>query len=133
MKRTALLTMLLGLLFVETGLLLNQNTTSMAPGLAWRLGFFILFPLALAVLVWLRFRWAAMICVIYATVGLAMDVATIIQMFNTDSDAAPTIPANGVSGFLNFLLIVFGGRSLLDVGEEPMPLKSHPPNPPSPS
>ncbi len=131
MKRTVLLTLLLGLLFIEAGLLLSQNGTSMTPGLAWRLGFFILSPLTLAVLVGLRFRWAAMVCVIYATVGLAMDLATIIQVLNRDSDAVPSMTTSGISGFLNFLLIVFGGRSLLDVGQEPMPLKSPPPSPPS--
>lgn len=55
-------------------------------GMSWRIGFFILLPLALAVLIGLQLRWAAMACVIYATVGLALDVATIIQVLTKDSE-----------------------------------------------
>ncbi len=90
-------------------------------------------PLALAVLIWLQLRWAAMACVIYATVGLALDIATIIQVLTKDSEVGVSLIANVISGLFNFFLIVFGGRSLLDVGPGPMPLEPHPPNPPSPS
>ena len=132
MRRTALLNLLIGLIVVETGsyLLANGSTTNL--GMAWRIGFFILMPLALAVLIWLRLRWAAMACVIYATVGLALDIATIIQVLTKDSEAGVLI-AETISGVFNFFLIVFGGRSFLDVSAEPMPAESHPPNPPFPS
>ena len=132
MRQTALLNLLIGLIVVETGsyLLANGSTTNL--GMAWRIGFFILMPLALAVLIWLRLRWAAMACVIYATVGLALDIATIIQVLTKDSEAGVLI-AETISGVFNFFLIVFGGRSFLDVSAEPMPAESHPPNPPFPS
>jgi hypothetical protein len=90
-------------------------------------------PLTLAVLIWLHLRWAAMACVIYATVGLALDMATIIQVLTKDSELGVSLIANALSGLFNFFLIVFGGRSFLDVGQGPMPLESRPPNPPSPS
>ena len=133
MKRTALLNLLIGVLVVETGFYLIENGASTNPDMAWRIGFFILMPLALAVLIWLQLRWAAMACVIYATVGLALDIATIIQVLTKDSEVGVSLIANVISGLFNFFLIVFGGRSLLDVGQRPMPLEPHPPNPPSPS
>ncbi len=133
MKQTVLLNLLIGALIVETGFFLIGNDASTKPGMAWRIGFFILMPLALAVLVWLRLRWAAMACVIYATVGLALDIATIIQAVTKDSEVGVSMTANVISGLFNFFLIVFGGRSFLDVGPGPMPLQPRPPNPPSPS
>ena len=98
--------------------------------MTWRIGFFVLVPLILAGLIWLRLRWAAMVCVIYATVGLALDVATIVQVLTKDSEVGVSLIANMVSGLFNFLLIVFGGRSFLDVGQGPTPLEPRPPNPP---
>jgi hypothetical protein len=133
MKQTALLNLLIGTLIVETVSFLMEHGMSTSPGMAWRIGFFILLPLALAVLIWLQLRWAAMACVIYATVGLALDVATIVQALTKDSEVGASVMVNVISGLFNFLLIVFGGRWFLDVGQGPMPLKSRPPNPPFPS
>ncbi len=133
MKQTALLNLLIGTFIVETGFFLVESGMPTEPGMTWRIGFFILMPLALVVLIWLRLRWAAMVCVIYATVGLALDIATIIQVTTKDSEMGVSLIANVISGLFNFFLIVFGGRSFLDVGPEPMPRESRPPNPPSPS
>ena len=131
MKQTVLLNLLIGALVVETGFFLIENDISIKPGMAWRIGFFTLLPLVLSVLIWLHLRWAAMACVIYATVGLALDIATIIQALTKDSEVGISLIANVVSGLFYFLLIVFGGRSFLDVGPGPMPLEPRPPNPPS--
>lgn len=133
MNRSALLASLLGLLVIETGALFDVTGASTTPSLAWKVGFFILVPLGLAVLIWLRFRWAAMLCVIYATVGLAMDLATIVQRPTQDLDNVHSMITSGISGLFNLLLIVFGGRWLFDGGQEPMPARSRSPNPPSPS
>jgi hypothetical protein len=133
MNYTAVLSLLIGSLIVETGSLLLQQSTFTRPGMAWRIGFFILLPLAQAVLIGLGLRWAAMICVIYATVGLAMDVATIVQVLTKDSEVGVSLIANIISGLFNVLLIVFGGRLLLGADLGPMPRESHPPNPPFPS
>lgn len=133
MKQAALLNLLIATLIVETGFFLIENGVATKPGMAWRIGFFTLMPLALAVLIWLQLRWAALVCVIYATVGLALDVATVAQVLTKDSGLGVFLAANAVSGLFNFLLIVFGGRSFLDVGQGPTPLESRPPNPPSPS
>lgn len=130
MKHSALLNLLIGTLVVETGFFLIEHGTSTEPGMVWGIGFFILLPLALAVLIWLQLRWASMACVIYATVGLALDVATIVQVLTKDSEVGASLMANVISGIFYFLLIVFGGRWFLDVGQGPMPLESRPPNPP---
>lgn len=116
MNRSALLASLLGLFVIEAGMLFSVNNVSTVPSFTWRIGFFILLPLTLAVFIWLRFRWAAMVCVIYATVGLAMDLATIIQLPTQDLATVHSLITSGISGLFNFLLIVFGGRWLLDVG-----------------
>src|SRR5690349_12015365 len=133
MKQTALLNLLIGVILVETGCYLLENGSTTNLGAAWRIGFFIFMPLVLAVLIWLRLRWAAMACVFYATVGLALDIATIIQILTKDSEVEVFLIAEVISGLFNFFLIVFGGRSFLDVGAEPMPGESRPPNPPFPS
>lgn len=131
MNRLSLLTLLLGLCSIETGLFLMDNGITLKPGLGWPIGFFIGLPLALAILVWFQFRWVAMVCVMYATIGLAMDIATLVQVLKNDTELPVTFLHNGVSGVLNFLLIVFGGRSFLDVSEGLMPQESRPPSPPS--
>lgn len=130
MKRTALLAILAAIVVVGTGTLIEQGRST-APSGAWWVGFLVLIPLGLGVLVWLGFRWAAMACVMYATVGLALDLATTVQMLAVGSDVSPPLMSNLVSGLLNFLLIVFGGRSFLDVAQAPSPQESHPPSPPS--
>lgn len=133
MKRLSLLILLLGLCAIGMGLLFTDNGTTLKLNLGWPVGFFIGLPLALAILVWFQFRWAAMVCVMYATIGLAMDIATLVQVLKNDSELPVTLLRNGVSGVFNFLLIVFGGRSFLDVSEALMLQESRPPNPPSPS
>jgi uncharacterized protein involved in response to NO len=101
-----------------------------APAQTWQVGFLVLLPIGLGILVWKGFRWAAMACVMYGTVGLAMDVATAVQILTKDPDVGLSLLISLVSGFLNFLLIVFGGRSFLDVGQAPLPRESRPPSPP---
>ncbi len=94
--------------------------------------FLVLIPIGLAALIWQNLRWGAMACVMYGTVGLALDVATTVQVMTKDADLFPALLTNGLSGGLNVLLIVFGGRSFLGVFPAPPPPGSRPPNPPSP-
>jgi len=118
MKHTVLPVLLAGLLAVNIGAWATGSETSTSPTGAWWIGFFALVPFGLGLLVWRGFRgfrWAVMACVMYGTVGLAMDVATIVQILSKDSDSILTLLSSLVSGFLNFLLILFGGRSFLDV------------------
>jgi len=108
-----------------------RHGESTVPAQAWWVAFLVLTPVGLAMLVWLKIRWAAMACVIYGTVGLALDLATTVQILTNDSDLFGSLMSSVVSGLLNFLLILFGGRSFLDVTQAPLPLESRPPNPPS--
>ena len=100
------------------------------PTQGWWIGFLVLLPLGLAILVWLELRWTAMACVIYATVGLALDLATVVQILTRETDVFTSLMISLVSGLLNFLLIVFGGRSFLDLPLAPPPRESRPPSPP---
>lgn len=131
MAQSPLLVLLLSTLIVEAGFLFIQNGAATPLVMDWKIGFFILIPLGLALLIWFQFRWATVVCVFYATVGLAMDVATIVQRLGKDSEGVATLMASGVSGLFYLCLIVFGGRSFLDVGPEPTPPESRPPSPPS--
>jgi len=129
MKRTGLLALLAGILAINIETLTASSTQ---PGACW-IGFLVLIPLGLGVLVWQKIRWSGMACVIYGTVGLALDLATAVQILTKDSDVFRPILSSGISGLLNFLLTLFGGRSFLDVFRGPLPQESRPPNPPSPS
>ncbi len=78
-------------------------------------------------------HWAAMACVIYGTVGFALDVATAVQIITKDTDLFAPLMMSGISGFLNFVLIVLGGQAFLDGFQAPLPPGSRPPNPPPPA
>lgn len=129
MKRTTLLVVLAGILLINAGMSIVSTT----PSGAWWMGFLVLMPMGLGVLVWQGIRWSGMACVIYGTIGLALDLATAVQILTRDSDIFRPILSSGISGVLNFLLILFGGRSFLNVFRGPLPQESRPPNPQSPS
>ena len=76
-------------------------------------GFLVGIPLFMLVAVRLGYRWALMASVIYGTVGLALDLATIVQLIPKDQPTIASLTANGFSGILNFLVIAFGGRAFL--------------------
>jgi len=129
MKQYAVLVLLVGILLVDMGALFTS------PSLAgpWWTGFLILVPLGLSLLVWREYVWAAMGCTFYGTVGFALDLSTVVQSVTKDSEIFLPVLHSGVSGLLNFLLIVFGWRLFLGGLRVPPPQESRPPNPPSPS
>jgi hypothetical protein len=93
-------------------------------------GFLFGLPMVLGGLLLAGKRWALMGAVMYGTVGLALDISTIVQ------DAVlpgmhGAIVLSLFTGVLNLLLIVIGGRGLLDVTSTASPQANHPPNPPS--
>ena len=96
-------------------------------------GFLIGMPVFLLIAVRLGYRWATMASVIYGTVGLALDLSTIVQLITKEQPTVAALTANSFSGFLNFLVIAFGGRAFLDVSQAPPPPGSRPPNPPFPA
>jgi hypothetical protein len=114
------------------GLILAAATHDGPRSPGWRLFLYGL-PLALIGCRPAGQRWALMVAVMYDTVGLALDISTIVQGV-TKADVPPmTTVMNGVTGSLNVLLIVFGGKGLLHfTGPSSLPEFRHP-NPPSPS
>jgi len=132
-KHRPLLAVLLGTLLVGTWSFSSGQSIPQPPSeTTFWFGFLVLLPLGLAALVWTERRWAAIACVMYGTVGLALDLATIVQVLTKDPVGDAALLKSGISGVLNFLVILLGGRSFLDVSEGPRPPESRPPNPLSP-
>lgn len=101
--------------------------------LVWNLFFFVI-PLGLGACLLAGARWALMAGVIYGTIGLALDVSTIVQELTKGDGRTVILVMSGVTGLLNFLLILTGGRGFLDVESTGKPPESPPPNlPPRPS
>jgi hypothetical protein len=96
-------------------------------------GFLFAIPITLAGFIVAKARWALMAAVMYGTIGLALDISTVVQEL-TKADGQPTILVlSGITGVLNFLLIAIGGRGFLDVLQPALPPAGHAPNPQSPS
>ena len=92
----------------------------------------VLTPAGLAVRGWLIFRRAAMVCVMYGTLRLALDQATRVLSLGKESDLFFSLRSSVVSGLVSLIFIVFGGQSFLDVTPALLPPKSRPPSPQSP-
>jgi len=131
MPQNPLFILLLSTFVVEAGFLLLENDPSFAQSMAWKVGFFAFIPLGLSLLVWLQFRWGAAICVFYATIALAIDIATMVQTLSTDADAFAPIVASIISGLFYFCLILCGWQSFSALDQGLMPPKFRPPSPPS--
>lgn len=104
--------------------------------LAWN-GFLFWLPLILAGFLLGRARWVLMAGVMYGTIGLALDISTIVQALTRSEPSSGALMLSGATGLLNFLLIVFGGRGFLEVSPavtlRATPPEAPPPSPPSPS
>ena len=103
-----------------------------APHVMWWL-LLVMLPIALAMAILRSWMWPAMICVIYGTIGLALDLATVVSILGGGEESDLTLALSVVSGSANFVLIVFGGRAFWDVLQERQPRGSRPPSPPSPT
>ena len=80
-----------------------------------------------------RQRWALMAAVIYGTVGLALDISTLVYVLTHEAEGQYYGSAVCLSGLLNFLLIAFGGKGFLSVIDSGTLPKGRPPSHPSPS
>lgn len=109
-----------------------QASSTAGPARSVWIVFLILLPLALVGCVWMAWRWSAMACVIYGTIGLALDLATLVSIAPHLDGELSTAALSGLSGLANFFLILFGGRSFLHLPSKLSPPGSHPPNPPTP-
>ena len=75
------------------------------------LGFLIGLPILLMPLLHIHPRWTAMVVVMYATIGLALDIATLVQALSRPSGGPLVIGAALLSGVINFLLVACGGQA----------------------
>ncbi len=99
---------------------------------AWGL-FLAVIPVALTGLVWAGWAWTAMACVVYGTIGLALDLTTVAGILVGGHAVTGLLPLSAASGLSNLLLIVFGGLAFVRTLQAVSPPGSRPPNPPSPS
>ena len=118
--------------------LIGATTTQIVPTatesgqIGWML-YLLVFPLILAGFVWMGWTWTAMACVIYGTVGLALDLATVMSILNGQGEIGALFLFSVMSGIVNFLLILFGARVFFHSFQETALPVSRPPSPPSPS
>ena len=103
-----------------------------APPISWWL-FLVVLPIGLGLAILLGWAWAAMACVAYGTIGLAVDLATVVSILGGRESSYLTLALSVVSGSANFALILFGGRAFWAILQGHGPRGSRPPNPPSPS
>ncbi len=122
----------LGLIGLGTILFTRLPAASGLAKLLWTV-FLIVLPIGLLGPVWMAWRWSAMACVIYGTIGLALDLATLVRIATQPDGEMFVAVVSGLSGLANFFLILFGGRSFLHFPPEFFPPGSHPPNPLTPS
>ena len=61
-------------------------------------------------------RWAFMTAVIFGTIGLALDIATLAQSITDGKDQVEFLLIISTTAVLNVLLIVIGGRGILHPG-----------------
>jgi hypothetical protein len=126
MQNRTVMTLLAGLTLAAA----TMHEDSRSPG--WLLFFYGL-PLALIGCLLAKQRWALMAAVMYGTIGLALDISTIVHGVTKPDVPQITTAMSGVTGVLNFLVIVFGGKSFLNVMNASSLPESPRPNPPSPS
>jgi len=127
------------LIVLLAGLSLIGATTTQLVSAATETGrigwvlYLLIFPLILAVFVWIGWTWTAMACVIYGTVGLALDLATVTSILSGQGETGALFFFSVTSGVVNFLLILFGARAFLHSFQGTALPVSRPPSPPSPS
>lgn len=127
-----LIGLLAGLCFIGANTVQLIPTSTDAGRVGWML-YLLAFPLTLAGLVWMGWAWTAMVCVIYGTVGLALDLATVTSILGGKGEVGSLFFFSAMSGVVNLSLILFGGRAFLQSFQGTTLPVSRPPNPPSPS
>ncbi len=112
--------------FVRWGL--PDDSLPAVGGLAWSL-FLYAIPLGLVGALLARQRWACMAGVMYATVGLALDIATFVYGLTHEEPIGHLLLRTGFSAVLNFSMIVAGGYGFLSGGQGWTLSESRFPNP----
>ncbi len=111
---TVLLALLLALAVLLQGSQGFPPQTSQLHGLIWY-GFLYGLPFLLGGLLMAGARWALMACVMYGTIGLALDIATAVQASSGENPSPLVLTVSGMTGLANVALILLGGWSFLDV------------------
>ena len=89
-----------------------SETIDPSRGILWN-AFQYGLPLLIGGLCLTEKRWACMTAIIYGTIGLALDLATIVQSL-TEEPVSPTfLVIILTTALLSFFLIVLGGKFLL--------------------
>ncbi|MGZ8393508.1 MAG: hypothetical protein ACXWWJ_01960 [Nitrospira sp.] len=92
-------------------------------------GFLFGFPaLLLGGLLVTRQQWIVMVAVMYSTIALALDLATIVQEASQPASRSVVLTLTLVSSLLNFLIMIFGGRCALTFGPDEQPPAGRHPN-----
>lgn len=101
------------------------------------LGFLFGVPaLLIGGLIIVRKHWIVMAAVMYSTIALALDLATIVQEASQTAPRTTIVILTAGSSILNFLIMVFGGRYALTFQPNEQPPRAPHPNlhfPSSPS
>jgi hypothetical protein len=120
---TSIIGLLIALISVEAGLFIIGSAAPLSTiqnGVL--VGFLFGCPVLLVSgLLMVRQQWVAMIAVMYSTVALALDLATIVQEAGQPAPRTVVLTLTLGSSLLNFLIMIFGGRCALAVqlGEKP--------------
>lgn len=103
------------LIALEAGLFLLQSPASLSTIRDEILvGFLFGVPtLLIGGLVAVRKHWIVMAAVMYSTIALALDLATIVQEASQPSPRAVVLALTVGSSVLNLLVMIFGGRCAL--------------------
>ncbi len=93
------------------------------------LGFLFGLPtLLVGGLVFIRQHWIVMAAVMYSTIALALDLATIVQEASQTSTRPLILVLTVGSSLLNFLIMIFGGRCALTFRPDERPPGAPHPN-----
>ena len=118
--------------------LVGANTTQLMVAttetsrIGWMV-YLIACPLILAGFVWTGWAWTAMTCVVYGTVGLALDLSTVTNILSGQGETGSLFLFSAISGIVNFSLILVGGHAFFHTLLGTALPVSRPPSPPSPS
>ena len=88
---------------------------------------FVLPGLLLGGLIFMRQPWAVVGTVIYCTIALALDLATIVQESNQPSPSQIVLLLILGSSLVNFVIMILGGRCLLTYQPGQRPTGDHRP------
>ena len=118
--------------------LIGANTLQVMPAgtgtgrVGWML-YLLVCPVMLAGFVWIGWTWTTMACVMYGTVGLALDLSTITSILGGQGETSTLFLISVLSGTVNSLLMLFGGHAFFHSFQGTALPESRPPSPPSPS